>query len=484
MRKLGNVMQPCDLNASDAVRKMTTRELSPIELLESCLARIETVNGTINAITAMDIPRAREDANAAEQAYAKGGELPSLLGLPVGIKDLNKTQGLRTTYGSLLHANDVPTEDEALVVRLRRAGAIILAKTNTPEYGSGSNTNNKVFGATCNPYDLERTPGGSSGGSAAALATGMLPLAHGSDTGGSLRNPATWSGVVGFRPTPGLVGREGRTLNYTNFSVQGPMGRNVTDAALMMTGLAGNEDRDALSSFVDASAFRHLADVDVSKLRVAWSTDFGGTAPIDDGIRQSFEGVIKQISSAFGICDERHPNFEDARDIFWTLRCVYYLASHSERVANHRDILSPNIVSNVEAGMGMSLADVARAERDWARLYAEFQTYFADIDLLIVPGNAVSPFLIADGIPKSVGGKVMENYVDASLVRSALTLTGHPVIAIPAGLDEVGMPFGVQIVGKRRGDFDLLSAAKAIETMIQANPALVFGRPNISNYGQ
>jgi Asp-tRNA(Asn)/Glu-tRNA(Gln) amidotransferase A subunit family amidase len=475
-------MKPCDLSAVDAIQKMILRKLSPVELLESCLARIESVNGTINAITAMDIPRAFEEASVAEQKYARNDDLLPLLGLPVGIKDLNKTQGLRTTYGSLLHANYVPENDEALVARLRRAGAIILAKTNTPEFGSGSNTNNKVFGATCNPYDLARTPGGSSGGSAAALATGMLPLAHGSDTGGSLRNPATWSGVVGFRPTPGLVGRESRTLNYTHFSVQGPMARNVTDTSLMMVGLVGNEDRDALSSFVDASMFGNLDNVDISKLRVAWSTDFGGVAPIDDGIRRSFKGVIKQISSGFGRCEERHPKFENARDIFWVLRCVYYLANHSERVAQHRDTLSPNIVSNCEAGESMSLIDVARAERNWAELYSNFQDFFADIDLLIVPGNAVSPFLIAEGIPKSVGGKVMENYVDASLVRSALTLTGHPVIAIPTGLDEVGMPFGVQIVGKRRGDFNLLSAAKGIETMVSANPSFLVNRPDISKY--
>ena len=477
-------MQPCDLNAFTAVQRMISRKLSPVELLESCLARIENVNETINAITAMDIPRAREEAIIAEQAYAKNGDFPPLMGLPIGIKDLNKTQGLLTTYGSLLHANNVPEEDEEVVARLRRSGAIILAKTNTPEFGSGSNTDNKVFGATCNPYDLTRTPGGSSGGSAAALATGMLPLAHGSDTGGSLRNPATWSGVVGFRPTPGLIGREGRTLNYTHFNVQGPMGRNVTDTALMMTGLVGNEDRDALSNFVDASVFKKLGEVDVSKLRVAWSTDFGGIAPVDGGIVRTFESVIKKIGSAFNECEERHPKFEAARDIFWVLRCVYYHASHSLRIANHRDILSPNIISNFEAGKNMSLSDVARAERHWAELYSDFQDFFANIDLLIVPGNAVSPFLISDGIPKSVGGKIMDNYVDASLVRSALTLTGHPVIAIPTGLDEVGMPFGIQIVGRRRGDFDLLSAAKAIESLVRTTPSLLIDQPDISKYSK
>lgn len=469
--------EPCDLTAQAARQHMVRRDLSPVELLNSCLARIEDVNEAINAITAMDVPRARSEAAAAERAFAQGDDLPPLTGLPVGIKDLNRTAGLRTTYGSLLHADDVPTEDEGMVARLRRAGAIILAKTNTPEFGAGSNTDNRVFGATRNPYDPARTPGGSSGGSAAALATGMLPLAHGSDTGGSLRNPATWCGVVGFRPTPGLVGRGGRTLNYTHFNVQGPMGRNVADASLLLAGLAGDESRDTLAGPCTPSSFVDLPDIDLSRLRVAWSTDFGGSAPIDDTIRQTFENVIGEIAPLFGACTNQNPDFTAAREVFWTLRCIYYVASHEDRVAQHRDLLSPNIVSNFEAGLKMTLADVARSEKLWSKLYADFQDYFADIDLMIVPGNAVSPFLIADGIPKSVGGKPMQNYVDASLIRSALTLTGHPVIAVPAGRDAVGMPFGVQVVGRRRGDLDLLAAAKALESAINARPALALPKP-------
>lgn len=472
--------QSCDLSATEARRLMRTGELSPVELLESCLGRIAVVNGTVNAITAMDEGRARAEAAAAEKAFASGEDAGPLAGLPVGIKDLNATQGLRTTYGSLIHENDVPDADEAMVARLRRAGAIVLAKTNTPEFGAGSNTTNRVFGATRNPFDPERTPGGSSGGSAVALAAGMLPLAHGSDTGGSLRNPATWCGVVGFRPTPGLVAREARTLNYTHFSVQGPMGRTVADAALMMSGLAGDDGRDALAGPCAPADFADLPGVDVSKLRVAWSTDFGGTAPLDDNIRDAFAGVMQEISPWFGACHERAPDFADARDIFWTLRCVYYVANHEDRIARHRDLLSPNIVSNYEAGLSMTLPDVARAERAWAKLYKAFQVFFDDIDLLIVPGNAVSPFRIDDGIPKMVGGKTMENYVDASLIRSALTLTGHPVIAVPAGVDSHGMPFGVQIVGKRRGDLGLLAAAYALETEIRKHSKLTVPAPDLA----
>jgi amidase len=473
--------EPCDLDAIRARQLIGVGDLSPVELLESCLARIEAVNGTVNAITAMDVPRARSEALAAEKAVREGDSLPTLHGLPVGIKDLNATEGLRTTYGSLLHADNVPEMDEALVGRLRQAGAIILAKTNTPEFGSGSNTTNKIFGPTRNPYDVQRTSGGSSGGSAAAVATGMLPLAHGSDTFGSLRNPATWCGVVGFRPTPGLVAREGRALNYTHFSVQGPMARNVSDVALMMTGLAGDDPRDAMAGACDAAGFATLDKPDLAGLRVAWTADFGGEAPLDDGIRDAFEAAIGSLSGVFGQFENDQPSFPGVRDVLWTQRCLYYLANHADRVRDHAEVLSPNIVANVEAGLAMSLSDAAAAEKSWSQLYAGFEAYFQDIDLLIVPGNAVGAFRLEDGIPKTVGGKTMENYVDASLVRSIITLTGHPVIAIPCGLDHLGLPFGLQIVGPRRGDKFLLEAAAALEDHLQTSDNIIRSKPNIED---
>jgi amidase len=471
----------CDLSAHAVRAMLRTGDISAQELLSSCLDRIENVNGTINAITAMDIERAERDAAAATERL-KQNDAPPLTGIPVGIKDLNRTAGMRTTYGSLLHKDDVPDQDEALVARLRDAGAIILAKTNTPEFGSGSNTTNRVFGPTLNPHNPERTPGGSSGGSAAALASGMLPLAHGSDTGGSLRNPATWCGVVGFRPTPGLVSREQRSLGYTHFSVQGPMARNVDDIALMMTGLVGDDSRDILSAPCDPTSFLTLDQIDVSHLKVAWSTDFGGTVPVDNDIAATFKKSIAGIQHLFKSCDEAHPNFEDARDIFWILRCVYYVANHKDRVANHADLLSPTIVSNTRAGFDMSLEDVAWAERHWVGLYQEFQEFFADIDLFIVPGNAIPPFLVEEGIPTAINGIEMENYMDPSLVRSALTLTGHPVLALPCGIDHVGMPFGFQIVGKRRGDLKLLQAAAALEKEINQIDGLRVTPPDLSPY--
>ena len=469
----------CQLSAVDARRLIASGELSPVELLEACIDRIEATNEAINAIVAKDYDRAIHEATEAAKAVKETRDLPPLHGIPIGIKDLNATEGLRTTWGSLLFKDYVPEADEALVARLRRAGAIIVGKTNTPEFGSGTATNNLVYGPTHNPFDLERTSGGSSGGSGAALATGMLPLCQGGDTGGSLRNPATWCGVVGFRSTPGLVPRENRTLNYTHFNVQGPMARSVADIALMMTGCVGDDNHDPLAGPCDPLSFLNLEAADLSNIRAAWTEDFGGIAPLDDGIRNCFKELLANLSNTFQSLDSLNPNFSDARDCFWILRCVNYLATHLDRYEQHRDVLSPNIIANVEAGLNMSLADVARAETQWRRVYTNFQVFFEELDVLIVPGNATPAFRIEDGIPREVNGKKMENYMDASLIRSALTLTGHPVLALPCGLDHLGLPFGVQLVGRRRGDHDLLRIALALENKLSKIEGLQRPRPNL-----
>ena len=472
---------PSELSASEARRLIGLGELSPTELLEACISRIEAVNPQINAIVATDLNRTRKEAKIAEKAVLAGNALPPLHGLPIGIKDLNATKGLRTTWGSKLFENYVPAEDEALVARLREAGGIIVGKTNTPEFGSGTATNNLVYGPTRNPFDLERTSGGSSGGSGAALATNMLPLCQGGDTGGSLRNPATWCGVVGFRSTPGLVPRENRTLNYTHFNVQGPMARSVPDIALMMTGCVGNDERDPMANPCNPRAFLDLEPANLKKVRVAWTEDFGGVAPLDEGIRGCFQKIIGALKNTFQSLDARNPDFSDARDCFWTLRCVNYVASHKTRYEKHRDILSQNIIANVEAGEKMSLSDVSTAETQWRKIYRDFQVFFENIDLLIVPGNATPAFRIDDGIPREINGKKMENYMDASLIRSALTLTGHPVLALPCGYDHLGLPFGVQLVGKRRGDLELLEIAMALETTFSRSPGLKRPIPNLED---
>ena len=470
----------CGRPATALRRAIATGDVSPVELLESCIARIEELNPAVNAIVATCFERARSEASAAEKAVRNGDDIGSLHGLPVAIKDLVATEGMRTTFGSPLYADHIPNQDAGLVKRLREAGAIVVGKTNTPEFGAGTNTSNRVYGATRNPHAPERTCGGSSGGAAAALACDMVPLAHGSDTGGSLRNPATWCGVVGFRPTPGLVPHELRNVNYSHFGVQGPMARSVPDIALMLTGLAGDDPSDPLSGPVSTSEFDNLADVDLSKLRVATSEDLG-IAPIDDDIRTAFRTCVSAISGALGSCQQRDPDIAGAREIFWALRSVTFLANHGERYREHGQDLAPNVVANVEAALAMTPSEVAEAEVGWARLYRAFQDFFREIDLLIVPGNATSAFRVEDGIPKVVGGKPMENYMDASIVRSALTLTGHPVVALPIGTDALGLPFGVQIVGPRRGDAFVLAAAAALEKHITTLLDIIPPRPNLED---
>ncbi|MCF3630393.1 amidase [Thalassospiraceae bacterium LMO-SO8] len=461
--------EPCDLSAVELRALIGARKLSPVELVESCLRRIAAVNGTVNAFVALDEDGALARARELEAEISQGRDPGPLAGLPVGIKDLVNVKGVRTTYGSLLFKDHVPDADDGQITRLRDAGAIILGKTNTPEFGSGANTTNRVYGATTNPFDPARTPGGSSGGSAAALACSMVPLAQGSDTGGSLRAPATWSGVVGFRPRPGAVANERRLLPLTYFSVQGPMGRSVADTALLYSAQAGSaHPGDPMGLPFDAAPFADLQPADLGNLRVAFSEDLG-TAPVDDGIKRVFRQRSAKFRDAFAHARDDHPDIAGVRDSFWVLRCVYYMAYHKEKVEKHRDLLSPNIVTNTEAGYAMSLADVAAAEVAWRQWYDRFQAFMEDVDLLILPGNAYPPYRLDTGAPTTINGKPMENYMDASLIRSALTLTGNPVIAVPCGLDETGAPFGFQIAGKRHGEKDLLEAALAIETILNAD---------------
>lgn len=469
----------CDKSAVELRGLIGAREVSPLEVVESCLRRIEAVNGKVNAFVALDAERALETAREQERQLVSSGEAPALVGLPVGVKDLAATAGLRTTYGSLLYKDNVPDKDDGQIARLRRAGAIILGKTNTPEFGSGTNTTNRVYGPTRSPFDLARTPGGSSGGSAAALACSMVPLCTGSDTGGSLRCPATWSGVVGFRPRPGAVANERRLLPHTHFSVQGPMARSVGDAALLYSVQAGaKEPLDPMALSFSTGRVAFPTPGDLSRLRVAFSEDLGA-APVDDGIRRVFRTLTAKFRPAFAHARDDHPDITGAREAFWVLRCVYYMASHRERVEDHRDLLSPTVVSNTEAGHGMSLRDVADAEVTWRNVYNRFQTFMEDVDLLILPGNSTPPYEVDKGQPKEINGRPLETYMDASLIRSAVTLAGNPVIAIPCGYDETGAPFGIQVVGRRHGAHALLRAAVALEALFKEDPDLARPTPDL-----
>jgi len=460
----------CDLSALELRRLIGARRISPVELLASCRARIERIDGAVNAFVATCWGRAETEAQAAERAVMAGEPLGPLHGLPIGIKDLALTGELRTTFGSPRFADFVPEADERQVAAVRQAGAIVVGKTNTPEFGAGANTVNPVYGATGNPFDPEKTCAGSSGGSAVALATGMVPLASGSDMGGSLRNPAAYCGVVGFRPSPGAVPHELRLVGWSPLSVQGPMGRSVADAALLFSVMRGSDFRDPLS-------WPHHQEkgpepVDLGSLRVAISEDLG-FAPVDDGIRQVFRQAMDRIRGVFGRADFCDPPLDASADAaFEATRAIAFLAAHADAYGETPEALGPNIRANVDQGLGMSLRDVAEAMKSQTVLYRRFLEFMTGYDALICPAMAVPPFPHAQLYVEAINGQRLRTYFHWLALAYGLTLTAHPVACIPCGRDHTGMPFGIQVCGTRYDDEGTLAIAAALEHHLQSIPEL------------
>jgi Asp-tRNA(Asn)/Glu-tRNA(Gln) amidotransferase A subunit family amidase len=473
----------CDLGAVELRRMIGAKEISPVELLDSCIARTEAVDPAVNAMVTRDFERARETAKAAEKAVMAGQALGALHGLPIGIKDLNATEGLRTTQGSLLYEHNVPAADERVVAAVRAAGAVVFGKTNTPEFGAGANTRNRVFGATGNPFDPALTPAGSSGGSAVALATGMVPLATGSDFGGSLRTPAGFCGVVGFRPTPGTVPNETRAVGLTPLSVQGPMGRSLADAALLLSAQVDDDPRDPFAQAVDPALKRAPATVDLSRLKVAVSEDLG-CAPVDDGIRAVFRSRIEKLAPLFGSCEARDPELGPVHQVFEILRGVNFVAAHKARLEQHRDRLGPNIIDNTERGLKYSLADVAWANVEQTRIYRRFIAFMDEVDVLICPACAVSPFPHEQLYVAEINGQAMDTYMRWLAITYGITMTTHPVALLPCGRDGRGLPFGIQVVGRYRGDAQLLRIAHSLERVMAADEALARPLPDLEKLKQ
>ncbi|MEM1048065.1 MAG: amidase family protein [Pseudomonadota bacterium] len=461
--------EPCELDAIEARRLIGTKDLSPVELLDSCLARIDAVDGPLNAVVARDDERARAEAKRAEKAVLDGEELGLLHGLPVGVKDLEQVEGMRTTFGSLLHEHHIPDADDTMVANVRRAGANLFCKTNTPEFGAGANTKNRVYGATGNPFDPEKTCAGSSGGSAVALAACMMPLATGSDYGGSLRTPAAFCGVTGFRPSPGLVPNIERAIALNPFSVLGPMGRTVADAHLLLKAQADVDRRDPFSSEDRSRLPDNLTGADLGKLRMAWSVDLG-CATIHSGIRTTFMSRLPTIASAFAESFERAPFMEDVHESFEILRGVNFVGAHRERLEHSRDLLGPNVIDNTERGMAYSLGDVAWAHTAQTRIYDGFFEFFQDADILICPAAAVSPFPHASLSVEEIEGVTMPTYMRWLTPVYALTMALPSSCVLPCGVDDAGMPFGIQVVGPRGSDAHVLQVAHSLEAVLSAKP--------------
>ncbi|WP_043344194.1 amidase [Belnapia moabensis] len=478
--------EPCDLSAVEARRLIGRRALSPVELLESCLRRIDEVNPAVNAIVARDDEAARAEARAAEAAVMQGEHLGALHGLPVGIKDLEETKGLLTTYGSPIFADFVPKEDCGMVARIRAAGGVVIGKTNTPEFGLGANTRNRVHGATGNAFDNTRSAAGSSGGSAVALATGMAPLCSGSDTGGSLRNPASFNGILGYRPSPGLVCSEKRAHGWTPLSVLGPMARDATDACLMLSAIASDDARDPLAYTLHArtvrgepALFSPPRSLDLSTLKLAFSEDLG-QAPTEAVVREAFRARVAALSPLFARAEAAHPDCSGGDEAFEVLRAQGVLTAHAEKVRTRPQDCGPNVIANVEEGLRYSLADGARAAQLQTRIYRNFQRFFTEHDVLVTPAITISPRNWRELYPKEIDGQPTRTYFHWLALAYYVTLTGHPAVSLPMGLDAKGMPFGLQIVGPRGGDAFVLGVAAAIEAACRGDAMLARPVPDLA----
>lgn len=465
-------------SAVELRRRIGAKEISPVELLEACIERIARINPAVNAVTATCYDRARDEAKAAEKAAQRGEPLGLLHGLPAGIKDLDETAGLLTTFGSPLYRDFVPERDNAMVARVRAAGAIVVGKTNVPEFGAGANTRNVVWGATGNPFNPTLNAGGSSGGSAAALACDMLPMCTGSDTGGSLRIPGAICGVVGFRPSPGLVPVERRSLGWTPISVVGPLGRTVADACLLLAAQAAMDDCDPLSYPVDAHAFAVPEACDLGALRVACTEDFG-VSPVDSTIRKVFRDKIKAMRHLFRSCDEVPFDFGEADRCFDVIRAANYVAKYRDAYDKDPASLGPNVRVNYEMGARMTLADMTWAHTEQTRIFRRFQQTFRDYDFVLAPTTPVSPFPWTQLYLAEMDGKKLRNYYHWLSLTYVITLATNPAIALPCGVDHRGMPFGLQVVGRFRGDRALLGAAHAMEQAFAAVPTLRRPVPDI-----
>ena len=461
----------CENSAVGLRRLIGNRQLSPVELLEACIARIERFNPAVNAICATDFTRARETARVAEAQVMRGDPLGALHGLPLGVKDLQATAGLLTTHGNVRLRGNIPTADIALVARLRAAGAIVTAKTNVPDMGAGANTRNPVWGATGNPFNPALNAGGSSGGAAAALATGMFPLCTGSDTGGSLRIPAALCGVVGLRPTPGLVANDARPLGWSVISVLGPMGRNVADTALLFAASVGMDTRDPLSYPVDPSSFWPLKEVDLSTLRVCTTEDFG-VCSVEPEIRRVFRQRVHAIRPLVAECEPVDLQLGDADRAFDILRAESFVAAFGDLLREAPESMGPNLHANMAIAASITLADRAWAHLEQTRIARRFAKAFEHYDLILAPVTPVSPFPWTELYAGTVDGQTMRNYYHWLALTYVVTLATNPALSLPCGKDEHGMPFGLQVIGRLHGDAALLAAAQALEAAFASSPEL------------
>jgi amidase len=469
----------CENDAVTLAGMLRSRDVSAREVIAAHIGRIEAVDGAVNAVVTRCFEQAMAKAAAADQALAQGEEPGLLHGLPVAHKDLVDTAGIRTTYGSPLFAEHVPERDELLVSRMSGAGAISLGKTNVPEFGAGSHTVNRVFGATRNPYDLSRSAGGSSGGAAAALAARMVCLADGSDLGGSLRNPASFCNVVGLRPSPGRVPRWPVTDPADTLGVAGPMARTVADAALLLAVQSGPDPRAALAldapppQLAEPADVRRLLAQDPSGLRVAWSADLG--LPVDHAVRAALAPARTVLSDLGCEVSDATPDLAGGDEVFRTWRALRFTTAFGPLLRADPGSIGPNVAWNTERGLELTVADLSRATVRWAALADRISAFFTEFDVLACPVSQVPPFAVDLDWVHEIDGVPQETYLDWMRSAYLISVTGLPAISVPAGFTPDGLPVGLQLVGRRRADWDLLSIAAVFEAATgyaQTTPSL------------
>jgi amidase len=455
------VTELADRSATELRQFVAARELSASSVTEACLQRVERFNGTINAVVTLN-PRALDDARALDARLARG-EAPGLLcGLPVGIKDVTPVGSLRTTYGSPIYADHVPDEDALVVRRLREAGAIILGKTNCPEFAAGGNTFNEVFGRTCNPWDPTKSAGGSTGGGAAALVTGMISLAEGTDLGGSLRIPASFCGVVGLRPSVGLVPTHPTDWVWDTLQVTGPMARTADDVALMLQAVSGASNQSPLQQPTAGRDFVAAVAAGTKRgLRIAYCAD-----PAQIGVDHDLEMVCRNaafsLKDAAASVEEIDLDLSAARAAFLSLRGQWFVTQMAPRM-DRAGQFGVNVATNVRAGFEVTMRELAAAEQERGRIWRRFQDLFTRFDHLITPCMAVAPFPVEQNYPDAIAGKKMQSYVDWIAPTFVLSLTALPVASVPCGLDAQGLPVGLQIVGRPAGEEAVLALAAAVQ---------------------
>ncbi len=450
------------LKLRDLIRR---KAVSPVEVIKTFLNRIEKINPIINAYCTVVRELAMEAAKKAERGIMKEGKLGPLHGVPVSIKDVTLTAGIRTTFGSKLFENFVPDQDALVVERLKKAGAIILGKTNTPEFAAGGSTFNKVFGVTRNPWNTNFNSGGSSGGTASAIAAGLCPMGEGNDLGGSLRIPASFCGIVGLRPSPGRVPFVPNELCWDPFNVEGPMARTVSDVALMLDVISGPDDRSPISLPREKKGFlQAVKKPSIRRFRVAWGSNLNLT-PVDDEVLEITKSATKVFRGLGCKIEEEAPDFSGVKETALLYRGLRYVSLYQDKLDDpeFKRLVNPLVIGNIEEGLKFSIRDLARAERQRSDLWQRVKTFFDRYDLLLTPTVPIPPFPAETVFPTEINGKPMGSYLDWVMLTYAISMTGLPAISVPCGWTKGGLPVGLQIVGRRQGEGNLLKAAAAYE---------------------